>query len=183
MSLEFLESQISDIRSKAEQVRNQYERETQAINNDTSLSDSGKRERVSAYHDAAKAKMQKLRQNEVKLVEDRKQQLSQDLFGLSSTTSSDPNQIIAYRDAQDRASKIESGEEAQRLLDSATLSGDKSLTSAILARAFNEGWSKIIDKHAADNPQSLSKMRDLKKLQEYNTFASAGFTYMVSSLR
>lgn len=182
MSLVYLESQIADIRKRAEQVRNQYERAVRDVNNDTSLSDSGKRERISELHNAAKEKMQNLRQSETKLVEDYKQQLARELFGLSPATSSNPNEIIAYRDAQDRASRITSGDEAEQLLKTAELSDDKSLISAILARAFTEGWISIIDKYTADRPLAASKMRDLKQLQKYNTFASAGFTYMVSNL-
>lgn len=182
MSLAYLESQITDVRNRADNVRTNYENAVRQVKDNTSLSDLGKREALQHHYETAKESLSKLRQQEVDLVEDRKQKLSKELFGLTGTTSSDPNQIIAYRDAQDRAARIESGDDARRLLGTAKLSDDKSLVSAILARAVSEGWTSIITEHLKDKPAAEEKLRDLQKLQEYNTFASAGFTYMVSNL-
>jgi hypothetical protein len=51
--------------------------------------------------------------------------------------------LIAIRDAQDRAEKITSEDDATAMLHRATQTNDATLASAIGLRAYNRGWTDV----------------------------------------
>jgi hypothetical protein len=62
----------------------------------------------------------------------------------------DPGTLIAARDAQDRADRIEGEDEAASMLRRATMSNDATLATAIGLKAYNRGWSDVATTWAND---------------------------------
>ncbi len=67
--------------------------------------------------------------------------LERKLFGLSG--NNDPNTLISWRDAGDRADRITKEDDAAAALNRARNSGDTHLAKAVLQRAFAKGWTSI----------------------------------------
>lgn len=130
-----------------------------------------KRRKLDDEHSRLNAKIRDLRAREKELITAKKQQLEKSLFGLSSLTS-DPGQIIAYRDAQDRAARLTRGDDAQEVFASAMRSDDRTLAAAVLARALTNGWTSIIDEYVKQHPSASEQLEDLAKLQQYDSFGA-----------
>ncbi|WP_222106475.1 hypothetical protein [Mycobacterium simulans] len=129
------------------------------------------------------AKLGDLGKKETELIAAKKRSLERSLFGLSSVTSSDPGQIIAYRDAQVRAAKL-TGDQAEAVFASAMRSDDKALAAAVLGKALENGWSNIIDQYVKQNPSASEQLKDLAKLRDYDAFgATLSYATMAPSLR
>lgn len=170
MSLAQLETQIDDLRAQAARLYAKGNRTTNLLDTDPTLSDVGKQKARETEQSQINAKIRELRKQETELIAAKQQSLEKRLFGLSSVTSSDPNQIIAYRDAQDRAAKLTTAAEAQEAFASAIRSDDKTLAAAVLARALEANWHSIIAEYTKRNPTAREDLDDLAKIQEYNTF-------------
>jgi hypothetical protein len=99
---------------------------------------------------------------------------------LTIVTSTDPNQVILYRDAQDRAARLIHADDAQELFASAIRSDDKTLAAAVLSRALDNGWNSIIAEYTKQNPSAREQLDDLAKLAEYDSFG-ANLSYAILS--
>lgn len=180
MSLTQLEAQIADLRVQAERIQSRWARTSDLLDADRNLTDSGKRAKLDSEHAQVSAKLSDLRKKEKELVNAKRQSLEKSLFGLSSVTSSDPSHIIAYRDAQDRASRLTQSDDATEVFAAAIRSGDKTLAAAVLARALANGWSSIVTEYIKHNPAAAEDLDDLAKIQEYSPF-EAGLSYATMS--
>jgi hypothetical protein len=166
MSLEQLKSQINDLQAQAAGIQKRMASTHDSITNDNTLSDIGKRAKLNTDQERARTQLTDLRKKETELVAAKKQSLEKLLFGLSS---SDPNQIIAYRDAQDRAGRITNLDDAREMFSRATLSGDKTLAAALLGRALENEWNSIVDEYVKQNPAAGDALADLAEIQRYNS--------------
>jgi hypothetical protein len=179
MSLAYLESQIDDLRAQAERIQNQWARTNGSTMADEILTDIGKRTKLDTERERVQTKLSDLRKKEKELIAAKKQSLEKSLFGLSSVTSSDPGQIIAYRDAQDRAARLTIAADAQEVFAAAIRSDDKTLAAAVLARALSNGWSGIIAEYVKQHPAAGDDLEDLRKLEQYSSF-EAGLSYITT---
>lgn len=149
---------------KARAVRAKYERDVAAINADTRLNAIGRAEMINDLYIAAKAELEGLRAEELRESTERRRRLERDIFGLPGTA--DPSVAISFRDAQDRANAIETEDEGQalRLLRQASQSGDTHLAKALITRAVEVGWSRVIDAYSAEHPGTEAKLAELTAL-------------------
>ena len=134
---------------------------------DETLTDIGKRTKLDTERERVKARLSDLRKKETELIAAKKQSLEKSLFGLSSVTSSDPGQIIAYRDAQDRAARLTIAADAEEVFAAAVRSDDKTLAAA--------GKAEYVKQH----PAAGDDLDDLAKLQQYDSFG-AGLSYITT---
>lgn len=184
MSLAQLESQIDDLRAQAGRIQSRWASTTDRLDADPTLTDAGKRAKLDSEHTQVSAKLSDLRKQEKELVATKRQSLERSLFGLSTVTSSDPNQVVLYRDAQDRAARLTESDEATELFASAIRSDDKTLAAAVLARALDNGWSSITAEYVKQNPSAKEQLDDLAKLREYDSFgANLSYAILSPSLR
>jgi hypothetical protein len=184
MSLAQLESQINDLRAQAGRIQSRWARTNDLLDADNTLSDTGKRAKLDDEHAQVSAKLSDLRKKEKELITAKRQSLEKSLFGLSSVTSSDPGQIIAYRDAQDRAARLTQVDEAGEAFRTAIRSNDKTLSAAILARALASGWNSIIAEYVKQNPSAKEQLDDLAKIHDYDSFgANLSYATLSPSLR
>jgi hypothetical protein len=166
MSLAQLESQIDDLRTQAASIHKRSARTKDSIAGDHTLSEQGRQAKLDAEGDRVRNQTRELRAKETELIDAKKQTLEKRLFGLSSVTSSDPGQVLLYRDAQDRAGRLTDGGEAAQAFEAALRSDDKILAAAIVMRALDAGWRGIVNQYGEQNPTAGEDLKDLAKLRQ-----------------
>lgn len=170
MSLANLESQIDDLRAQAASIQKRSARTSDILANDPTLSEVGRQAKRDAERDRMRDQLRDLRKKETELIDAKKQTLEKRLFGLSAVASSDPGQVLLYRDSQDRAARLTQSDEAAQVFAAALRSDDKILAAAVLGRALDTGWKSIIDEYVKHNPSAGEDLKDLAKLQRYRSF-------------
>lgn len=170
MSLASLERQIEDIRAQAEAARNSYQSRTGEIDRDPTLSEEGRRLAREQATSSIGPRLKELRAKEDALINAEINSLE---LQLDSKTGNTVNDIIAFRDAQDRAERIDDPNEAERILTRAMRQGDTSLAHAIFRRGLDSGWPTVVATFTNEHPELETAARDLKQLYRFreNTFA------------
>jgi len=164
MSVAYVDGLIDKVRAEASQTQIAHGKIIAEINADTTLSAEGKRLRVSESNDSIKAHLQALKAREMQLVDDEITRLERLLDAKAGTTSSD---IIAFRDAQDRAERISDWNEADRILERAERTGDKTLAHAVFRRALDSGWTSTTQAFAKANPDLAEAAKDLSTWKRF----------------
>ena len=177
MSLEFLTSQIAKIRAQAAGIQEQWSRAYREVGADRNLTDEGKRTSLDELFQKLQAELRGLLGKEKQLVQTKQESLERALFGLNS---SDANKIIAYRDAQDRAGRAKEEAEARALYNSAIISGDDILAKAVLAKAVEFGYRRILDDWGQRNPVWREELNDLTGIKHYNNDGNIGLQRTVA---
>lgn len=188
MSLTQLESEIEGLRAKAARIIESGRSFHTSVNSDRALTDIGKREKLDTERARIKTKLSELRARERELINNKREWLERQLFGLSRSASFDPQELIGFRDATERAAKLgKDSAAAAALLDSATRSGDRTLAAAIAAHALSQvkppglaisdGWRTIINGYAEKFPSDGDKLTDLLALTKRQTVNTV-FAYM-----
>jgi hypothetical protein len=172
MSLDYLDQQMEAVRARATGLQRNLAAQRKSIEADTRLSPEGKKEQVLAMAADARAAMAKLRAEEDKLVTDKLASLERTVMG---SVGSLPSDVISYRDAQDRAERIESSDEASRLMARALRSGDKTLASAIAHKALDSGYREAYNAFAAENPANAEAAKDLAALRKHLDSLNSSF--------
>jgi hypothetical protein len=107
------------------------------LEQDADLTDLAKRDRGDELRQQARERMQELRTGYEQRRRELDLQVRQSAFG---TAPSSPSGVAAFRDAVDRASKLERPSEAQESIRVAIETGDCELARAIAAKAHDKGW-------------------------------------------
>ena len=134
MSLTQLKSQIEELRAQVSSIQKRSSRTKDSIANDRNLSEQGRQAKLDAERDRTREQLRGLKRKETELINTKKQTLEWKLFGLSNVTSSDPAQVLLYRDSQDRAARLARSDEAQQVFAAALRSDDKTLAAAVHRR-------------------------------------------------
>jgi hypothetical protein len=94
----------------------------------------------------ARNQTEKLKAEFVAAREARRTNLERIVFGIvGEPTASD---LIAHRDAQDRAASLTGSDEAAAVLRRANQSNDESLAKAVAQAAFQRGWTEVANNYA-----------------------------------
>jgi hypothetical protein len=117
-----------------------------SIRADQQLSDQGRRVRLAAEYLRAKEKLDNLNAGEADRTSTRIAELQRRLFGVPAT---DPASVAVFRDAQDRAAKMDKPSQAQEALDRALVLGDTSMARAVALICSERGWSSPLASYAA----------------------------------
>lgn len=178
MSLDSLDQKIEAVRARATSIQNNIVVETAAIQKDPNLSPAGQQEAVNAVKNRAKDSMAALRTEETRLATEWRDSLRRSVMG---TVGTDSASIISYRDAQDRAARLEHSEEAGRVMDRALTSGDTTLARAVAEVALSNGYRDVYAAYANANPSIASQAKDLADLEKYfnNGGMARALAYMV----
>lgn len=160
MALDYLTSKIDALRAEASQIRAAHSALRGSVQNNKSLSQQGMQEQIKDSKARADARISQLQAEELRLINEKLESSQRVLFG-TSISSTD---IIAERDAQDRADKLDNEAEALRLIERTVRSGDRSLTNAILRRALDAGWPNVVDEVGKSHPASADVVNDISAL-------------------
>lgn len=164
MSLDYLDKQLDEIRAKATAAQDGFSRRKNQARNDANLSAAGRQHAVDEITEQARTTLGALRQEEERLVAQKRESLERTVMGSVGT---DPASVINYRDAQDRADKLEDREDAARVMTRALRSGDKGLASAVAQVALAKGYRDVYDQFAQANPTTAEAAQDLALLDNF----------------
>lgn len=180
MSTEALANSMKALRAEAAATMGNYQAQRDAIRQDRRLSPEGKEEQITALYNAAAARVNELGAKETKLLEDKHESLQKSLVSQLGSGSSD---IIAMRDAEDRADRLENADQAARVLERAIRVSDRSLALAIVRRASEAGWRTVIAQASAAYPTVGETLRDIDNvIDEINSPAPSLYRSMAYSL-
>jgi len=93
----------------------------------------------------------------------RSKQASRAIYGADDLIEgSDPvAHRASYRDAQDRAERVESAGQAKRLLQQAERSGDELLARAVAVKAQDRRWKDVTDAYSETRPQWRAALENI----------------------
>jgi len=154
--------QIKALRDKAAGSSREHSRAVDEINNDPALSDQGKKERIADLETGRSANRKAWIAQEKEIITNKITALERRLDGYVGYSESN---IIAFRDAQDRAEAVGDGERAATLMARALRSNDRTLAHALYRRAVENRWEDARQAFAAENPAVAGLVRDVHKLQ------------------
>jgi hypothetical protein len=183
MSLEDLQAEVQSYRDQAGELSEEFTRVRAQIESDPSLTTTGKRDHLEPLHAEVVEKISALRAREKAAVKTEKERLERRVFGLSGSASSNPTNIVSFRDAQSRARQLEDRDDAEEVYQSALRSGDNILATAVLERALVRGWTSIKEDFLERNAAARGDLDDLAALAKYseNSLMNIGH-YMPPSL-
>ncbi|MFI8279760.1 hypothetical protein ACIGBH_33650 [Streptomyces sp. NPDC085929] len=117
----------------------------------------------------ARGALEALKEQEIASIGRQRQQLDRKLFGTNGF-SPDPNAVIARRDANDRAAKLESPREAEQALHRAEREGDRIMAKAIAARAADfagdPAWLYVLNTYVEGKPEETATLQALVDLPD-----------------
>lgn len=135
---------------KANEIQRTLAAAVEKHRGNANLSAEGKKRLYAAAYVNARKKLETLKQTERQAFERSRDEVERKLFGLPNNR--DASAVISFRDAQDRAGRIENPEEATALLRRAQNSGDVQLARAIVGQAFEAGWADVVDRFVETEP-------------------------------
>jgi hypothetical protein len=178
-----------DVADKASVIQRTLNEAIAAARNDTGLNEVGKRDRIAKAYQKADQDMRRLKDSWQTKAEQTTVVLGKDVFGAASTSGAD---AISIRDADDRASRIETPDEAANLLGRAEENGDTVLARAIAQRAYGErsglmgnAWSGVLDTYTESRPDVAEKLNELNNARRNSIRDNlqAGWTFSLNQPR
>jgi hypothetical protein len=176
MSLDTLNSQVDALRAEAASTLSAYSSQINAVESDSNLSTEGKTTQKRQINENAKAAMSALRAKETAAIDMKVRDIEKVLDSKVGSTASD---IIAFRDAQDRAERFENGDDATKALERAIRTDDTVLAHAIFRRGIESNWRSVLGAFGKAYPDKQDLVAELAYLREAqtNTFGR-GMHYM-----
>ncbi|MEN0023234.1 MAG: hypothetical protein AAGC61_08120 [Microbacterium sp.] len=156
-------TKIQELRNIAKQASNIHGRNLDAINHDDGLSDQGKKDRIADLEASRKVSRTEAIKQEKKVITDKITALERRLDGYVGYSS---DNIMAFRDAQDRAEAIDDADRAATVMARALRTGDKTLAHALYRRAVDNRWAEARSAFAQDNPTVAALVNDVHLLQK-----------------
>ena len=144
-------------------LRAAYRQALDSIRGDASLSELGRQQLMARAWRNTKDELARLSQVDFDTQVARFNELERQVFGASTVSGAD---AVSFRDATDRADKLENPDAALRALGNAELSGDAILAKAIVMRAWLAGWNPVVDQYAVNHPTVTDKLVELGTLRE-----------------
>lgn len=153
---------IKELRDSNSSANREHARAIDAINNDPSLSDHGKNERIDALEADRTTQRRKSIDEEKQIITNKIGELERRLDGFVGWSNEN---IMAFRDAQDRAENIDDPDKAATVMARAIRTNDRTLAHALYRRAVEHRWDEASRAFAADNPSVAQLVTDVQKLQ------------------
>ena len=155
-------TQIKTLREQGKQASRNHSRQVDAITNDPGLSDIGRSERIAELEQARRAERRSLMVKEKEIVENKIAALERRLDGFVGYSETN---IIAFRDAQDRADAIQNAAQAAKVMDRALRTNDRTLSHAVFRKASENGWTDAARAFAKENPTVAGLVQDVARLR------------------
>lgn len=162
MSLATVNDRVGKLRDEADAIKRKSRIDQEFVTHATHLSESGKDAELGPIRDSLKTRLAELQAQEKKIVADEILSLERRVYG---TVGSSPEAVISFRDAQERAERIDTPSDGLRAMQRSLTSNDAGLAQAILGRALELGWREVVDEYAASNPGVASAVSELATLR------------------
>lgn len=176
MSLDTLNATVDSIREDAAATQKSYGQQVTEIQNDPHLSVEGRQAKLADVNAAAKDSLSALRSKESEAIDVKVRDIEKQIDAKAGWGAAD---IIAFRDAQDRAERLENADDALRVLERAIRTEDTVLAHAIFRRGIDAGYTNVITAFGDAYPDKKDIVGELAYLKEAqkNTFVR-GMHYM-----
>ena len=145
----------------------------QKIRDNPNLSDAGKQRMIAAAYVRSDAANAQLRADQVAEAAASRRAVEARLFGLNNADRRDPALVMSHRDAIARAAQVTTPEEAETLLRSAALGGDKVFAKALLGVAFSKGYQQVVDVYVDEMPADVEDIDELVAMNAADSAAQA----------
>jgi hypothetical protein len=176
-----LNGRIDALRSEARRLVADGTELRAVVAKDSNLTPQGKADTLKRYFDTASNKMDQFKEEELRILRTTLDEKKTALFAMLGSTASD---LIAMRDAEERADRISDHSDAASALERATRTGDRSLAYAILRRALDAGWRDVVAKAFEAFPEAADTVGDIQDLDErvngYKSRFSRDTTYSIA---
>ncbi|WP_327282287.1 hypothetical protein OG723_12295 [Streptomyces sp. NBC_01278] len=153
------------------EIRESLDRKVQHIRGQNNLTSRAKQTMVARAFIEARDALDQLREQDVARIERQREQLDRKLFGTNGF-SPDPNTVIARRDANDRAAKLESPAEAAHAMRRAEREGDRIMAKAIAAKAADysgdPSWAQLLNQYVEGKPEETATLQAMVDLPDTN---------------
>jgi DNA repair exonuclease SbcCD ATPase subunit len=147
----------------AQQVRARFRRQVEAL--DADLAPFARKERSDEFHAQAKKEMTAAREEYDRRLAELAGRARTSAFG-SAPASSDGASIIAFRDAEDRAERLQHRDEAAAAMRRSLETGDRTMVKAIARKAHTRGWADVATMGAdVDLLREVSRLEGLSSRQ------------------
>lgn len=156
-----------------EEIRDGLSRTVENIRNDKELIREAKLTRIAKAWIEATTKLRQLNETATATRSKRITELTSRLLGLTFSEGNDPNSVISYRDAQDRADSLATQEEAIALINRAALSNDHHLAKAALGVAIENWWMDAVNAYSSHNTRLEADVDELWNLRSEGADVSA----------
>lgn len=152
-----------EVRGKMAALRAEIATTADRVRKDPRYSTEGRRNAIAAAYTAGAKQAGALRTQFNQQMTEQRSTLESQLFGRADT-SRDPSAVLSWRDAQDRAARIDNGTAAARAYHNARINGDTHLMTALVQHAAAHSWMDVL--HEADNaePGTLDKLKALENM-------------------
>lgn len=164
MALDQLNQKIDQIRNSATAAWKEHKDLEKFVNSNRNLSDAGRRAEIDESLTKTRARLRELEQMEMDEIAKAERRASE---ALNRKGGNSPSDIISFRDAQDRAERVEAPAEAERIMKRAILSDDPILATAIMRRAITQGWDSVYAMYADEHPDVGEHVKDLAQISRY----------------
>jgi hypothetical protein len=144
---------------QAETLRETAEADYARVRNQTELTPAARLKAIAQIYVALDAAIDALASTLWTTKNARRDTLSRQLFGIPA--GADGAAVSSYRDAQDRARKLDYESDAIAAYNQAAQIGDDTMTRAILAEAYGQRWSNLINTYTANNPTKEANADEL----------------------
>ncbi|GAA1608505.1 hypothetical protein [Leucobacter chromiireducens] len=167
--------QIKQLRDTARQASKTHSAELADIRHDPQLSDQGRAERIADAETAYAAARRSRINAENQVIDTKITELERRLDGFVGCSE---NNIIAYRDAQDRAEAVRDNDRAAKVMDRALRSNDRTLAHALFREAVENHWEDAQRAFTKANPTVAALVNDVQKLRTLRSEFGRGLNYM-----
>ena len=164
------------------QVQTNYRNQLATLVADTRLSPEGKREEAEGLYLQALASMETIRVERSAATEARRTELQNMFLKRSVLEGTDPTVTISYRDAYERVSRVDNGDDALGLMNQALATDDVPLQRAILARSFEQRWPDAINAYTTKYTFREAEADELWDLTETPSPTSDAYTAVTDTL-
>lgn len=149
--------------NKIETVHAKTAQAISRINNHRGLSEQAKQGRIARAYRDAQTELEELRESGKQALDTYGQRLIDRALG---NRSSDPQTIMAMRQANQLAAGLNDPGIAMETLRGAQQDGDTQYAKAIAARAFSNGWTDVVNQwnHDGSNDASMRLINEYREL-------------------
>jgi hypothetical protein len=160
---------MKNIMDKASELKNNAASQIREIQIDKDLTQTAKAKRIAEIRAKTNEKIAAYQSDFYESKKETRDSLHHRLFGLGfslgATEADKQSAKLNYRDALFRADLITDENAALRHLGRAQMTGDKELAKAIAARAYEEGWRKVLNDYASQSEAIENNLQELNDFE------------------
>lgn len=154
-----------DILEQAQRAQARYHREVDEARADTNLSNEGKQRKMAKALRQVETTMERLKRERTDELESTRKRLELRAFQPKHSPGASPEARIAvdssFRDAVERAERLESVSEALQMVGRAERTGDELLARATAVVAMEKGWGPVLGAFTEAFPAAKGALEEL----------------------